>query len=78
MVSNLTLFLINIVIVSNIVVQIIYFHYFLWLYYLIYNMDDVIPVMSIFLAESALSELVNIYTLRNKIKKITSKYFLFV
>lgn len=50
----LTLFTINIVIVINIVIQIIYFHYcFLFcLYHLIYNMDTVITVMSIFLAEA--------------------------
>lgn len=53
--SNLTLFIIIIVILSNIVIQIIYFHIcfsFFGLYYLNHNMDTVMPIINIFLAEA--------------------------
>ena len=51
---NLTLFIVIIVIIIIIVIQIIYFHCLclLLLYHLNHNMDTVIPVMNIFLAEA--------------------------
>lgn len=68
--SNLTLFIIIlvIIIIVIIVIQIIYFHclFFLYLYHLNHNMDTVIPVINIFLAEALSLSWSTFILVRNK------------